>query len=147
MSSFLSQVDFRFCKAGRFHSILLGYFLPIFHPESRAQFFPSQDHYFTSSVSLLGPAIRSPESFLVIVKEFILSTILQDGFALVNIQVGRRSTCAPNTACSGRVGTRRQKSVVHALSFFRFDGDSHPTHPPLTPAVSPHSEIIKLHHR
>ena len=42
---------------------------------------------------------------------------------------------AANNACSGQVGTRRVFSIFLALSFSRFDGESQPTHLPLTRAV------------
>ena len=47
-----------------------------------------------------------------------------------------RSMSAPNNACSGQVGTRRVFGAFFAaLTFSRFDGESQPSHLPLTRAV------------
>ena len=40
----------------------------------------------------------------------------------------------PNKACNGQVGTRRAFKHFPGFEFFRFVGDSRPTHLPLTRA-------------
>lgn len=55
---------------------------------------------------------------------------------LFKIRAWRHKVSAPNTACSGRVGTRRVLETFSLLRVFSTSQtESHPTHSPLTQAV------------
>jgi hypothetical protein len=99
-------------KVGRLHSLSLAKVLQHLIQIFRFTIVPLQSFSFTLSVTLLPSSFRLSESFLVVAKVFIRSTIFQDGFAVLfqssrsafHERLSSLSRHAPNNACSGRRG-------------------------------------------